>query len=66
MGKPSLTGRRPQGDVVLFCPTSVVRAFPARHAIDGVVHEEHGNLFAAIGGVHDFRRADGRQVAASP
>ena len=41
------------------------RHLPARHAIDGIVHEEDGDLFAAIGGVHDFGGADRREVAVS-
>ncbi len=36
---------------------------PARHAVDAVVHEDDGDGFAAIGGMHDLRRADRCQVA---
>ena len=39
------------------------RHLAAGHAVDGVIDEEYGNLFAAIGGVHDFSGADGSQIA---
>ena len=39
------------------------RHLPAGHAVDPVVDEDHRDGFAAIGGVDDLRRADGRQVA---
>ena len=39
------------------------RHLSAGHAVDRVVDEEHADVLAAIGGVHDFRGADGRQVA---
>ncbi len=35
----------------------------ARHAIDGVVDKDGGELLAAHGRVHDFGGADGSQVA---
>src|SRR3974390_33273 len=35
----------------------------ARHAVDGVVDEEHADVLAAVGGVNDLRRADGREVS---
>ena len=35
----------------------------ACHAVDRVIHEEHGNLLAAVGGVNNFRGADGSEVA---
>ena len=39
------------------------RVLPAGHAVNGVVDENHGDVFAAIGGVQNFRRTDCRQVA---
>src|SRR5437763_12049164 len=39
------------------------RHLPASHAINGVVHEENGDFFAAIRSMHDFRRANRSQVA---
>ena len=35
----------------------------ARHSVDGVVHEEDADFFAAICGVNDFRGADGGEIA---
>ena len=39
------------------------RALAARHAVDGVVHEDGGDVFAAVCGVQNLRGSDGRQVA---
>ncbi len=39
------------------------RQLTAGHAVDGVVHEEHRDVFAAIGGVNDLGRADRGQIA---
>ena len=39
------------------------RHLPAGHAIDRIVDEEDADFFSAIGGVHDFRRADRGQVS---
>ena len=39
------------------------RHLPAGHAVNGVVDEEHADVLAAIGGMDDLRRADGREVA---
>jgi len=39
------------------------RHLPASHTINGVVHEENGDFFAAIRSMHDFRRANRSQVA---
>ena len=39
------------------------RHLSARHAVDGVIDEEHRDVFPAIGGVNNLRRADGRQIA---
>src|SRR5581483_3527515 len=35
---------------------------PARHAIDGVIHEEHGYLLTAISRMNDFRGSNGREI----
>ena len=35
----------------------------AGHAVDGVVDEDDGDVFAAIGGMQNLGRADGRQIA---
>src|SRR5208283_3158772 len=35
----------------------------AGHSVDGVVDEEYGDMFAAVGGVDDFGGADGGEVA---
>ena len=39
------------------------RGLSAGHAVDGVVDEDDGDVFAAIGGVQNLRGADGRQIA---
>ena len=63
-GKPSFTGRRPQGDVVLrLADQRGGGHLSAGHAVDRVVDEEDGDLFAAIGRMHDFGGADGGQIA---
>lgn len=36
---------------------------PARHPIDGVVHEEHRDRLSAISRVQDLGRADRREIA---
>ena len=41
------------------------RHLAAGHAVDGVVDEEDGDLFAAVGGVDDFGGADGGEIAVS-
>ncbi len=39
------------------------RHLSARHAVDRVIDEEHGDVFTAIGGVNNLRRADRRQIS---
>ena len=39
------------------------RHLSAGHAIDRVIDEEYGDVFTAIGGVNNLRRADRRQIA---
>ncbi len=33
------------------------------HAVDGVVDEDHGDVFTAVGGVQNFRRPNGGKIA---
>ncbi len=37
----------------------------ARHAVDSVVHEKDCDLLTAVGGMHDFSGANGREIAVS-
>ena len=53
-GNPSLEGQHPRGSCVNWRLPSRRGHLPAGHSVDGVVHEKDGDLFAAIGSMHDF------------
>src|SRR5581483_8964395 len=52
----------PRGSGATLAHQGGWRHLPAGHAVDGIVHEKYGDLFAAIGSVHDFRGADGSKI----
>ncbi len=63
MGKPDL-GRIPavRRGLCLLRLKRGGRHLPAGHAVDGVVHEDDGDLLPAVGGVDCLRGADGQQI----
>jgi len=61
VGRPASPGR----GGALFSDHGGGRHLAAGHAVDSVVHEKDSDVFAAVGGVHDFGGADGCEIAVS-